>query len=55
LKFLTKFADSSPKNSLANKWRRKRFELFKELVKSFQKPVKILDIGGTENFWIQMN
>jgi hypothetical protein len=37
-----------------NKWRRKRFLIFKVLVKNLPKPLKILDAGGTENFWIQM-
>lgn len=37
-----------------NKWRRKRFLIFKDLVKNLPRPIKILDAGGTENFWIQM-
>ncbi|MBZ0203065.1 MAG: class I SAM-dependent methyltransferase [Ignavibacteria bacterium] len=51
---LKKLFDNTSKNSLANKFRRKRFRIFLELIESIPKPVKILDIGGTENFWIQM-
>jgi hypothetical protein len=54
LKFLRKFADNTKPNSIVNKWRRKRFAIFKKILDEIPKPVKILDVGGTENFWIQM-
>jgi hypothetical protein len=31
-----------------------RFRLFAELIKDLPKPVRIIDLGGNENFWIQM-
>ena len=40
--------------SLSNKFRRKRFVIFREILDSLSQPVKILDLGGTENFWLQM-
>ncbi len=46
--------DNTDPGSLANKFRRKRFVLFTEFIKDLERPVKILDIGGTENFWKQM-
>ena len=46
--------DNTDKNSLANKFRTKRFKHFAELINSLPKPVSILDVGGTENFWQQM-
>ncbi|MCI0450327.1 MAG: class I SAM-dependent methyltransferase [Chlorobi bacterium] len=55
MKFLRKFADNTNRNSIVNKWRKKRFKIFKEMLDGIPKPVKILDIGGTENFWIQMD
>jgi hypothetical protein len=54
LKFLRKFADSKNPKSISNKWRRKRFKIFEKLIEDLPKPAKILDVGGTENFWIQM-
>ena len=54
MKFLRKYADNTRNDSIVNKWRRKRFSVFTQLVKGLPKPVKILDVGGTENFWVQM-
>jgi hypothetical protein len=54
LKFLTKYADNTRKGSIVNKWRRKRFAVFTQLIKDLPRPIKILDAGGTENFWVQM-
>ena len=51
---LVKYADSEGDASLGNQLRRKRFEYFKSLVDQVPKPVKILDVGGTQNFWKQM-
>ena len=55
MKFLQKYADNTKKDSIVNKWRRKRFAVFYELIRDIPKPVKILDAGGTENFWVQMD
>ena len=49
-----KLLDNTDKKSLANKFRTKRFKHFAELINSLPKPVSILDVGGTENFWQQM-
>ena len=49
-----KMLDSSRSNSLGNKFRRRRFRIFADAVKDYPKPVRILDLGGNENFWIQM-
>lgn len=38
-------------NSFAIRMRRKRFSLFLELLADVPRPVKILDIGGTQRFW----
>lgn len=54
MKFLQKYADNTKKDSLVNKWRRRRFAVFYEMINGLPKPVKILDSGGTENFWLQM-
>jgi ubiquinone/menaquinone biosynthesis C-methylase UbiE len=51
-----KLADNEQPKSLANKMRRKRFGLFQSLVDTLTvaKPLKILDAGGTQEFWSTM-
>ncbi len=51
---LHRLSDNKNKNSLANRLRRKRFRLFVQLIEGIEKPVKILDVGGTASFWEQM-
>ncbi len=55
MKFLTKFANPTLKNSLATKTRQKNFKLFKSLISTLPKPLKILDIGGTQQYWEEVN
>jgi len=56
MNLLRNSADVTGRESLSNKLRRKRFALFMDIYKSFGgKHVNILDIGGTVNFWEQMN
>ena len=45
------FADNKFDKSYASKSRKQRIEFFLKLISKFEKPVRILDIGGTENFW----
>ena len=49
-----KILDNTSSDSTANKFRKRRFHYFTELIKNDPLPVKILDVGGTENFWLQM-
>lgn len=51
---LKKLFDNTKSNSLANRFRRKRLRIFERFISDMAVPVKILDIGGTENFWHQM-
>jgi hypothetical protein len=37
--------------SVAARMRRRRFSLFRELVQPLPKPIRILDVGGTQDFW----
>lgn len=56
MKFLRKYADSSKEGSLADKFRKKRFELFRKMLPDdSNRIITILDIGGTINYWKQMN
>lgn len=45
------FGDSTKNKSLGNKFRQKRMVFFKEKIKDLAKPIRILDIGGNEQFW----
>lgn len=51
---LKKLFDNTRSTSLANSFRRKRLKLFLELADKYKKPVRVLDVGGTENYWKQM-
>ncbi|AKP52537.1 methyltransferase domain-containing protein [Cyclobacterium amurskyense] len=46
------FGTSSNTNSLGNQFRQKRMIFFKNQLDRIPKPIKILDIGGYEEFWI---
>jgi hypothetical protein len=53
--FLRRLADNTNASSLATKLRRKRFRIFEELISSVKRrPLRILDVGGTLNFWRTM-
>ncbi|MCX7877154.1 MAG: class I SAM-dependent methyltransferase [Ignavibacteria bacterium] len=49
-----KLLDNRRPDSLANWFRRVRFRHFTEITDKLPKPVSVIDLGGTENFWIQM-
>lgn len=48
---------SKAMNSIRQQFRERRFQFFLHLCQSLQqdKPLKILDIGGTQEFWKKMN
>jgi hypothetical protein len=48
---ISKIVDNSDQSSYAAKLRQKRFSLFLELLADVPRPVKVLDIGGTQRFW----
>jgi hypothetical protein len=51
---LKKVADNRNEESLAVQFRRKRFAFFLSLLSHVERPVHILDIGGTEEYWKTM-
>lgn len=51
---LKKLADNREQGSLAVQFRKKRFAFFYALLSSLKRPVHILDIGGTEDYWKMM-
>lgn len=48
-------ANPNKKGSASHNFRSKRFEFFKSLLNELPRPLKILDIGGTQSFWDSMN
>lgn len=49
-----RFSDNTLKQSLSHRFRLKRFRFFRSLLSRLQKPLTILDIGGTEAYWRMM-
>lgn len=52
--FHRRFADNTNQDSVASHLRRRRFELFAGMVHALQGVVRILDIGGTQDYWQRM-
>lgn len=46
--------DTEDPNSLSSKFRKKRGVIIKTLLSQLKRPIKILDIGGRERFWINI-
>jgi Methyltransferase domain len=46
-----RLADDENPTSFSNKLRAKRFRQFESLVASLPRPLRILDVGGTNDFW----
>ncbi len=55
MKILRKLADPRSTSSLATITRKKNFALFISLISPLSRPLKILDIGGTKEYWEKMN
>ena len=51
---LKRLADNTEDESLATSLRRKRFAVFLQLMSSVEKPLRLLDVGGTQRFWETM-
>ena len=54
MKRLFAIADNRRPNSLVSRFRRKRFRLFSSLLAELPRPVRILDVGGTPEYWRNM-
>jgi len=50
---MRELADGSQSSSLSNRLRAQRFQLFDRLAAGLPRPLKILDVGGTNEFWEQ--
>lgn len=48
-----RLANDEDPDSLSNKMRARRFRQFEALVASLPRPLRILDVGGTNDFWEQ--
>lgn len=54
LRYLREFANVEKANSFTTVQRLKRFALFRSLIQSLPRPLRILDVGGTQVFWQTM-
>ncbi len=52
MKAIDQLANYDKQHSLANKFRNKRFAHFKSKIAKLPKPIKILDVGGTQQYWV---
>ena len=50
---IRRLADDDNTDSLANRLRNRRFQLFEAFAARLPRPLKILDVGGTNAFWEQ--
>jgi len=50
-KTLRKISDNRLSDSFASKMRMKRFALFNFFIRELNRPIRILDVGGTQEFW----
>jgi 2-polyprenyl-3-methyl-5-hydroxy-6-metoxy-1,4-benzoquinol methylase len=53
--FLHDLRDPESDRSLSKMMREKRFAFFRSLVDPLPKPIRILDVGGTQDFWEAMD
>ena len=51
---LPKLLNADNSNSLNQNFRKKRFAILNRMIQSFERPINILDIGGTYNYWKNM-
>jgi len=51
---LKKIADNRDEQSMAVKFRKRRFAFFNSLLSRLKRPVSILDVGGAETYWKTM-
>lgn len=54
MSFLKALGDNRDAGSLATRMRRRRFAFFLSLLARVKRPIRILDVGGTEAFWMMM-
>jgi len=54
MSLLQKLSDPSRPGSIARRFRERRFAFFSRLLESVPRPIRLLDIGGTESFWETM-
>lgn len=54
MQFLGRVFDNQRSDSLATRLRQRRFALFRALLERLPRPLTILDVGGTYQFWQRM-
>ncbi|HJP59129.1 MAG TPA: class I SAM-dependent methyltransferase [Gemmatimonadaceae bacterium] len=54
MRLIKRLADNSSSDSLATSLRRRRFAFFLSLLGRLPRPITVLDVGGTQEFWVLM-
>ncbi|HEB89437.1 MAG TPA: class I SAM-dependent methyltransferase [Deltaproteobacteria bacterium] len=54
MRLLHRLRDPGSRFSIAHRMRSRRFEYFRALVDPLPRPIRMLDVGGTEDFWERM-
>lgn len=54
MNLLTKLINVNNRDSIITKVRQENFKIFKSIISSYNKPVKVLDLGGTQEYWEMM-
>jgi len=52
---LRKLTDNRKQDTIADRMRHRRFRFFLSFLSDFKKPLRILDLGGTQEFWERMD
>jgi len=55
MRLIHKLRDPDSSLSIARRMRSKRFDFFLDLIRELPRPLRILDVGGTQGFWVSMN
>lgn len=54
MRILHSLRDPDSRFSVAHRMRTRRFAFFREWLAALPRPVRILDVGGTEDYWVRM-
>lgn len=54
MRILHSLRDPDSRFSVAHRMRTRRFAFFREWVAALPRPIRILDVGGTEDYWVRM-
>ena len=54
LRAVRRIVDNTDRQSVSASLRRRRMEIFLRFVRDMDPPVRVLDVGGTERYWLSV-